>query len=240
MSTLPSEYNLMDIIESPDEEEINIFCKRWNFEVTTFKKGCFAGNVMAIDKLAKIMIEDIDNNYKQVNNFHRNIMLNILYWHNDISLYMTPVTGKDKLPDSFLLLTHMILYPTAKMSKLHSRANRDFVASFSALAKSRNNGKRNKSLVARGLTYITPGAVFRNVLRDVNNYFAEERVIAAEANYEKKLGLAGAIMKRAVAKIQDRENNKSHKNIIDKQVGNMVWLGEIIDFDQLYDIAKKD
>lgn len=141
MSTLSSEYDLLDIIESPSLQEINVFCKRWNFEVATFEKGYLDGDVKAIGKLAKVMIEDIDNNCKQVTNFHRNVMLNILYWHNVSRLYRTSDIGRDELPDSFLLFVHMVLYPTSKMAKPKSRANRDFVASFSALAGSRNNGK---------------------------------------------------------------------------------------------------
>ena len=63
--------------------------------------------------------------------------------------------------------------------------------------------------------------------------------MAAEKNYAKDLCLAGRIMQTAISKIQDKNINRSHKNIIDKRVGNVRWLGEIIKFDELYNIARK-
>jgi len=238
-----SKYDLLDILPTLSKKEIEDFCTKR--KIPYFGQDYFSGEVVGLDgnnlqmmdRIAKALLSDIEENAGLINKFHKKMILQILFWYNEFE-------RKDKLPDSIFLLFHKICFPESELHSPLSSAIKEFVACFLVLAPRKKDGSYNISLGARALKYISPNITFETARRTIYRLLKSKEMsnlIAFKSRYKMdKINFAVSIeMGVAIQKIHEGKIGLNHRDLAEKgqQIGELV--SNLLTFDKLYEAIKK-
>ncbi len=227
---------VLDFIEFPSDEEISVFCKRYNLSQNTYKKACGGGDPHSIRQLSIAVMNEIDADEYQIGNkFQKSTFMQMLYWYSESHCFRAKVA---ELPEEFIILASQLLFGEKKYSAVYDAAKRNFLVSFSSLAFSAQQG-RNISMLSRALNWVEKKDLNQQRRKEIKEWFTRTEWIEQENNLRSDPTMAKRSFSEAIESIRQYKRFTSPSGRLGLGIGGGGIIENLETFEKVFASCKR-